>query len=249
MGIANHAVAWDRLNRGDPEGADEVLLTALAALRDCGSRLNECLVLNTLGGVALDRGDLARADEWYAVSLEVALDLKDPAREALVRSNLGWVACLRGASEEGLRELEASVRLYRGIGHGVGLGSALVRLAESLCDLDRWDEAESAAREALEIATAVDRGLLERVHRVLALLATRRGDAEAAEGWLPPPGTDDRPSTRTQRAAALHVRAEIALLRGDRAAARAAMDAARALTAPTALGSRFRVLWEELRDG
>src|SRR6185436_3734943 len=97
-------------------------------------------------------------------------------------------------------------------------------------------------------ATAVDRGLLERAHRVLALLAARRGDAEAAEGWLPPPGSADRPATRVQRAAALHVRAEIALLRGDRAAARAAMDAARALVDPVVLGSRFRALWEELRD-
>jgi len=99
-------------------------------------------------------------------------------------SDLGWLHAFQGRFEESASRLQEAVELLRAEPREHALINALQRLATPLINLDRLDEAEAAASEALELlAQQPHPDLAQRVslQGLLAGVAFNRGHLDEAE--------------------------------------------------------------------
>ena len=135
---------------GDDDRAEAAYEQGLAAFREVGDEPMVAQLLFRLGNSAFYRGDLDRAAVLADESLELNRGVGNAA-EAQSVSLVGEVAYARGDRERGRELIAEGARLSEEYGFDWWRSRMLRKLADCLLEEGRPEEAEPAAREALEL--------------------------------------------------------------------------------------------------
>ena len=107
--------------------------------------------INMLGMFRWQQGELDAAVQLYNDARERAVRTGDAKLAAITAQNLGVIANIRGDFTRALQFYQASLADYRSMGMQRDVCIALNNLGMVFTDTERWDEAELAYREAIEI--------------------------------------------------------------------------------------------------
>ena len=211
---------------GDFELAERRASEAEARARDLGDRVTEALALATRGAVALFRADVAAAerallDARARLATREVADLEELAR---LDHNLGVVALYTDRIDDAVAAFQRSLGIKRQLGDRAGVRSCLLNLGLALARRGDYDNAAQTLTEAHALAQA----LQQRAGRAWCLAARadvelRRKQPQAAERFIAEAEaiSEAPPSVRADLAL---LRGQLALLHGDGAGARAALQ-------------------------
>ncbi|HEU4488560.1 MAG TPA: adenylate/guanylate cyclase domain-containing protein [Actinomycetota bacterium] len=143
---------------------------SLAAYRRLGDERGIGLLLHRLANFELVRGDTVRARLLAEESGDLLHGANFHKGELLALGTLGEVELEDGNYDRGLQLLRESAALADEIGYSWWKAVTLAAVAEHLVELDRLEEAEAPAREALAESHAIG----ERQFRLLALALLAR---------------------------------------------------------------------------
>jgi DNA-binding CsgD family transcriptional regulator/tetratricopeptide (TPR) repeat protein len=219
-GLANHAMLEGRHRR-----AMFVAERAIALARESGARRIEGDALDTLACSAseLGFGSLARAS--YEQSLAIALEGGDPDDIGRIEHNATEILSLAGDDERALQLALANAARMDAMGMGIAYGAFIrVHAAVVAHELGKW-------QLALELVTGFDLEDLDPLSEVYVLarkvgMSVDRGEWELADRQIARiGGLLDLFVTEDQQSGPYAVaRAELALWRGQPAAAKAAIE-------------------------
>jgi len=172
------------LDDGDFAAGLDCLEAALAIAESIGDVGAVAHTTNVMAISYWQRGQLEDAERLYGDAGRMALAADDERLGAMIDQNLGVIASMRGDVPRALRHHNASVAKYRSLGMRQELGRQLSNVGLAYAGLERWDEAEAAYREAVDIARAggdVWARLMVSINRVALLIARRDlGSADSA---------------------------------------------------------------------
>jgi predicted ATPase/DNA-binding SARP family transcriptional activator len=154
---------------GDVERMMALGTECLAIARDVGMPHDVVLALCAVGGAAAERGDWEECRKSLEEAIELARELGDDSLAAVTINLLGDAALQRHDYTSAISIFEDALALSRKAQEDEGVAVALYNLGHALLRVGERDEAETAARESLEIAARI-----ESLHTVvwsLALLA------------------------------------------------------------------------------
>lgn len=155
------------------------LSLALAELAGDGAATGHSI--NQLGILSWLEGDLDAAKRLYLSARELATRSDDASLVAMTSTNLGVIASVRGDHEQALRYFASSLREYRLLGMSRDVCVALNNVGMVQTRLKDWDEAESAFRQAIELANTLgDVAIATQLEINLAQVAVNRGQFDAA---------------------------------------------------------------------
>jgi len=220
-----------RYEQGDNAGALERHEEALAEFRALGDESRQVVALQNLAPIRLERGEIEGARAAAQEGLTIARRIGDRAGEGYALKMLGDVEAERGDVEAAARRFEEAAAVFRAAGQEPWL--RLTELSAALLERARGRGAAAEAelaRLAAEFARAGansdhDESALQRL-RVLVDLG-RSAEAGGAESMSLLSRAETSDSRRLRHLARL-ARGELALARGDGAAARRAFEADRA---------------------
>ena len=170
---------------GDGEAALDSIEAAIAAADARGDEADAGQALNVQAVVLWQRGDLDEAERLYLVSRARALRAGDAKLAATTAQNLGVLANIRGEYAVAQRHYEASLAEYRSLGLTEDVSYALNNLGLLHTATKRWDDAERAFAEAVQIsdlAGDVRTRIVVNVNR--AELWVARGDFARAQASI-----------------------------------------------------------------
>jgi len=103
------------------------------------------------------QGNYAESERYYRESLAIAKTVGNPFSIGVATQFLGWVAYCQGGEHlaEALARYEASIAIFRQIGHGNHLAMALGDYALAANEAGKHHEAHTAASEGLALAEAL----------------------------------------------------------------------------------------------
>jgi predicted ATPase len=153
-------------DQGDYAQAQDYYVQALRIHHETGSRMGESVVLNNLAGILWSVGDYAGARARYARALEIGREIGDRQGESIVLSNLSLQAHSAGDDELALDYGQQALRIAQELGDQVTQGDTLTRLGHVHAGLERWEAANAAYGQALEL-----RRELGQPHRAIEALA------------------------------------------------------------------------------
>jgi len=223
------------MERGRLESARLTFEGALASTREVGARRHEASALGNLGTVFLELGQLERARELTEAALAAHREVGTRRLESVTLGNLGTLCMALGKPDEAQVHYRQSIALQEELGNR-GL-AAIMRgnLAELHLLAGRLQEAEEALTQAL--STCVDLGMEAPEGVFLAMLGELRslsGDPEGADEALDRGEQLLRKTRRrTELGKLLCRKGRIAVKRGEREAAAAALAEASGLAAET----------------
>ena len=177
--LANLALALQL--SGERVAALEHLYQARTAFRQQGDGLREARLLNNLGLLHFEAGELEPARRVWEQGLALAQRL-DNRRDALsLTANLGMLCAATGDYRSAREHDEHAMRVARAIGDKTGEAAAFGRQALVDLALGQAEQAEDAARYAIDLAWRVNETprVLEYL-KVLADVRAQRGDASQA---------------------------------------------------------------------
>jgi tetratricopeptide (TPR) repeat protein len=194
LGLLQQHLGILAAERSHADDAAGHLREALAAFQRAKDVRGEMQVYNSLGGVEHLRGNWEAARAWYERGLELAHKLGDVGGEAAVRSNLGQLLAsqadnaldpglARRLRERAVAEERAALALKEGVGDPAAVALSHLHLAARFLGLGTIDEAERHAHEALRGMESLQHPETWRPLRLLAEIATVRGDTTATEAW------------------------------------------------------------------
>lgn len=137
---ANHAAAEDCVG------------AAIASAEAWGDTLAVGYALNMLGMFRWQQGELDDASRLYSEARDHAIQTGDTTLAAITAQNLGVIANIRGDFARALEFYQASLADYRSLGLPHDICVALNNLGMVYTDTERWEDAELAYREAVELA-------------------------------------------------------------------------------------------------
>jgi predicted ATPase/Flp pilus assembly protein TadD len=138
---------------GDDVRAERAMRESLAIYRALDEEDGVAQLLHRLGMSAIYRGDPAAARSLFEESLELARRLGRRRIEAMNLGGLGELEYREGRHESGLDLLQRSVGLAEEAGHVWWQSVMLATLAAYGMQLGRIDDAETWARQALELSS------------------------------------------------------------------------------------------------
>jgi tetratricopeptide (TPR) repeat protein len=154
---------------------------SLALYRELGDDLGIAILLYRLANSELARDDLVAARSLAEESGELLRRARFRKGETIVLGTLGDIDLLEGNHARGLELMRQSIALAKEIGFTWWMAVSLASGADHLLLLDRLEEAEQWAREALPEALAVgERQFLLFALAVLARVAAQTGRAQRA---------------------------------------------------------------------
>jgi LuxR family maltose regulon positive regulatory protein len=207
---------------GRPAAAERVFASGIARWRAAGEPSLAAWGIYYFGQVQRAQGHLGAARATYQQALEMAGEPGGPALLAAAPAHAGMaeVAYQRGELEAGLRHATEGIALYRQLGYGLPLVTALATLA-------RIRQAQGDRAGALETIREAERvglspalvGLLNPVPALRARLALAHGDVAEAARWVQARGLgpDDQPSYPRENEYLVLVRVLLAQHTPDRA--------------------------------
>jgi tetratricopeptide (TPR) repeat protein len=166
---------------GDLHGAARECERAALSMREIGDRNTLASIEVNIGAIYYKLGEFALALKHYDDSLRISLAIGARPIESIVRSNLGEIYRRLGRLAESVDQLMLSAELCRQTNDELGLAEAYRQLAETYMALDQLAEAERATEQAYATAVASGDPQTEAIaYRVRGMLATKRGDYQAA---------------------------------------------------------------------
>lgn len=164
---------------GDLEAAMDCAELSLAIAETSRSIHGTAHGLNLVGTLLQQQGDLAAAVEHYERARQHAEQIGESHLVALIEQNLGVVANIQGNFAGAIRHYHASLHGHRASNMVEHVGSVLNNLGMVFTDLQSWDQAEQAYRQALE--TCRDSGDVS----TQIMVEVNRVDMWIARGMLP----------------------------------------------------------------
>jgi tetratricopeptide (TPR) repeat protein len=134
--------------------------------------------MNLLGAIAFEHGRLEEAERCFGEALELARVLEDARVAAHASNNLASVAHLRNRSDLALSLYRIALLGYQRIGDRRGTAQTYHNLGLTFRQQRDWDDAESAAFQAVRHAEEVGEGSL------LALAVMGRAEIHLDRGEL-----------------------------------------------------------------
>jgi diguanylate cyclase (GGDEF)-like protein/putative nucleotidyltransferase with HDIG domain len=131
--------------------AEDCVTAAIATAEACGDDVAVGYAVNMLGMFRWQQGELDEAVRLYNDARERAVRAGDTRLAAITAQNLGVIANIRGDFDRALQFYHASLADYRSMGLVRDVCIALNNLGMVYTDTERWDEAELAYREAIEL--------------------------------------------------------------------------------------------------
>jgi diguanylate cyclase (GGDEF)-like protein len=161
----------------DAEAAQDCLEAAIAIAELTGDVAGIGHAINVRGNVHQEQGHLDLAETLYLEARSHAIDASETRLAAMTAQNLGVISMIRGDHEKALRYYRTSLAEFRTLGAPKEVLTALNNMGMLCTDLERWDDANRAFDEAVQIAEAlgdIPSRILIEVNR--AELAIGRGD-------------------------------------------------------------------------
>ncbi len=163
------------------EAALDCLQAAIAVAELTGDAAAIGHAINVKGNVHQGQGDLDQAEALYLEARSHAIDAGETRLAAMTAQNLGVISAIRADHEKALRYYRTSLAEFRSLGAPKEVLLALNNMGILCTDLERWDDANRAFEEAVQIAEAlgdIPARIMIEVNR--AELAIARGDFVAA---------------------------------------------------------------------
>lgn len=224
--------AYAEYDKGRLREADDALRRALEVFRRLGDRQGEAEALEVLGGVTSDlRGSLRTAEDAYRRVLELYREMGDGMGQARTLSWLGRAQQQAGHLAEARATLEEALRLGRQHHERISEAKTLMGLA-IIAHLDgRSDESIALHHKVIKVVAQLGNPLDEAgVRRHLAMVYLRRGRvSEAEEELRRAQAARRRHGLKPESPQMLRTLSEIALAKGELAAASDAAERAAAL--------------------
>jgi tetratricopeptide (TPR) repeat protein len=237
-GIALGARAEVFFWEGDLRGALEGYDAAAAHLHAVGERRFFAGAVANRAIIEHELGELAPARAGYQVALTFLRRMANRRGESDILANVALIDQAEGRFEAAIRGQEAALLIDREGGNRPGQAIRFANLGITLLRMGRNAEAEIRLNESLALADGAPSPVVGSAYVHRGLVAARRRDFAAAEADLAAGEELLRMTSKTELAKATCVRGEIAVLAGDEAAARAALDAARAVADSIAVNPR-----------
>ena len=231
------------LTRGANDEALKQYREALQIERDAGDQNRESLCLNNIGSISLAKGDTESAFTYFQRALELGEKINAPLRIADPLLGLGQAYTVTGRYDDALASLKRALDTYRSNGEPVGAASAERQIGLVFGYQARFGAAVDSLQQSVKGYQALgdkttDYALaLQNLAEALAR-AGRGDDAGTYLDQAESMARDLKDSDITARC--LGTRGEIAILRGDAAAAAPFFDSA--LTAATKGGTRDTIV-------
>ena len=128
---------------------------ALAVARASEDEAGVGHAINMQAAVHWQQGRLEEAERLFVEARASALRAGESKLAAMTSQNLGVIANVHGELPKALQHYEASLTHYRSLGLAKDVWGVLNNLAMLYTDLRRWDAAERAYGEAIQIAGAL----------------------------------------------------------------------------------------------
>jgi len=165
----------------DLDASEDCATAARAVSEANGDEAGVGHALNLLAIVEWRRGRLDEAERLYVAARACARRCGDTRLAAMTAQNLGIMASMSGDLRGALRFYTSSLADYRALGLSVETLRALSNLGMLYKDLERWDAAQRAYAEAIELGTSCgDMSTLITIHSNVAELWIARGDVTRA---------------------------------------------------------------------
>ena len=149
---AKDLVGSSLVGLGSVDEGERILREALDEARDLPSPRLVAMTLGNLGGARNRRGDFEGAREFYADALAFQRLHGFERQAASVAGNLAEVEFGRGNCEAALEHARAALEGHVALHNRRAIAIDLFNTAAYLIAVDRFDEARTAAFEALEVA-------------------------------------------------------------------------------------------------
>src|SRR3954470_16748513 len=163
------------------EAALDCLRAAITVAELTGDAAAIGHAINVEGNVHQGQGNLDQAEALYLDARSHAIDAGETRLAAMTAQNLGVISAIRADHEKALRYYRTSLAEFRTLGAPKEVLLGLNNMGILCTDLERWDDANRAFEEAVQIAEALGdlpaRVMIE-VNR--AELAIARGDFASA---------------------------------------------------------------------
>jgi predicted ATPase/DNA-binding SARP family transcriptional activator len=170
---------------GDVDRMSALAAESLDIARDVGDMRGVVMALNAVGHGALERDNFDEAERCFEEAAAGARELGDSALAALTINAMGDCALRQRDYARAVPLFEESLAISREVGEGEGIAVGLYNLAHALFRVGRMTEAESAARESLELAVRIESKHAAVWVLVLLSAAERlRGETELAATLL-----------------------------------------------------------------
>lgn len=224
----------------------------LAITERTGNRLGTAALVGNIGSCLRDMGRFDEALEQHERALALQLELGNRAGAAAARDNIGLIHCQAGRHREALAAFETALAAEEDLGHRVDIAITWANIAEVRQRLGEHADALRAACRYQDLRLAEARGLGEIAAAGTRRLATRAAECAlvSARGLLAEDHADAGPvlasafhcvesgralllAEQVQNRSALLAASAPAELMTAEAAARSAVQAARARLART----------------
>jgi tetratricopeptide (TPR) repeat protein len=235
-------------DRGQKDQALDLFKQALQIERDAGDRNNEALCLNNIGGLNLDKGDIESAFTYFQQALQLGEKIADPRRIADPLEGLGAAYTVSGDYDQALASLKRALDTWRSVGNTLGIASVQRQMGVVFGYQGRFGAAVDSIQQAVKGYQSVADKSVDSVialqELASALTVAGRGD-EAGDALAQAERLAADLKNDTLIAQVLETRGDIALYRGDPAAATALYRSA--LQSATRGSDRNEVVEAKLR--
>jgi len=144
-------IAGSHFAEANHAAAEDCVTAAVAIAEAWGDEPAVGYAVNMLGMFRWQQGELDEAVRHYHDARERAVHAGDAKLAAITAQNLGVIANIRGDFARALQFYQASLADYRAMGLQRDVCVALNNCGMLYTDTERWEEAEDAYREAIEL--------------------------------------------------------------------------------------------------
>ncbi len=169
---------------GNIAEGETLLGRALEAARSLGAHGSVIFALRGLGAARKFVGDVSVARQHYREALEVARAVDAEQYAAIIATNLAETEFLAGDAAEAVRLADEALAVFRVFGETLAIALAGFNMSAYLVALGRYDEARTAARDALSyvLDTEYCEGIAWTLQHLAAIAALRlNADAPVVE--------------------------------------------------------------------
>lgn len=166
------------INLGHIDEGEVCVAAALRTFRAKGNRRLTALALRSLGLAPRLRGETERAAPIQREALQLARELEDERGIQIMSGNLAEVECDCGNYDEAIRLSSEALTIARDRHDAIFMCGALINLAAYYIAQERFADARTTAREALDVSIEIESELHFAIAvQHIAVVAEISGDA------------------------------------------------------------------------